>query len=151
MLMPEILNLLLVLLLQLVRAVHPIKQPNRAIVQVEFLMMQIMHLGLAVEKVIATVHSGSVEKLIGQVDPERQHMAVQQLRRKRDGQRVGENLLNRMSKLSSECDWCSEPVMFFVDPLVKVWDVQQTVAVVEQSLAYDEAEKDVPQDFRDAR
>ena len=60
---------------------HPVQQPNGPIIQIELLMVQIMHLGLIAEEIIATMHGGRFDQLQRQEDPKGDHMAVQQLRR----------------------------------------------------------------------
>lgn len=108
---------------QNIRPMNPIQQPNGPIVQIELLMMKIMVLGLIMEEIIATMHSSSIEQLPRQKDPKGQDMAVEELRRQRNWQGVGEDLLEWVCELRRKGDWRCEFVVFLVDSSVQEWDV----------------------------
>lgn len=63
-----------------IRPMQPIKKSNGAVVQVKFLVMQIMHLRFTSKEIIPTVHGGSIEELVCQISPKGQDMAPQDLR-----------------------------------------------------------------------
>lgn len=51
-------------LLQLIRSMHPIQQPQRSIIQIELLMMKIMRSSLVTKEIISTVNRRRIDKLI---------------------------------------------------------------------------------------
>ena len=111
------LTLILSLLLsgKYIRTMQPIKQTNGSIIQIELFMMQIMHFRLASEEVISAMHRGGIEELIRQIRPEGQDVAAQDLRRQRNGQGIGKNMLNGMRILGRQGDRGDEPMMALVD------------------------------------
>lgn len=102
-------------LLQLIRSMRPIQQPQRSIIQIELLMMKIMRSSLVTKEIISTVNRRRIEKLISQEYPEGHNMASQQLRRQGDRQCISEDVFNRMGELRSQSDRSSESVMFLMD------------------------------------
>lgn len=102
-------------LLQLIRSMHPIQQPQRSIIQIELLMVKIMRPSLATKEIISTVNGRRIDKLISQEYPKSHNVASQQLRRQGDRQCISEDVLNRMGELRSQRDRSSESVMFLMD------------------------------------
>ena len=52
------------MLLQLIRPMHPVQQPQRPIIQIELLMVKIMRSCLVPKEIIPTVNRRRVDKLI---------------------------------------------------------------------------------------
>lgn len=74
-------------------------------------------------------------------------MTMQDLRRKRDWQCVGEDLLNWVSILGCQCDRCGETMMLLMNEFVEVRNMQQAMTVVEQCLAHQKAENEISSQF----
>lgn len=128
---------------------YPVQQPDRPVVQIELLMVKVMHLGLVPEEIIATVHRGRVEQLKGQKQPERQYMCPHDLRRNRDRKCVGKDLLDRMGELRGQGDGRGELVVFLVDAHVEVGEVEEPVAVVEEGFPEQHTDEEIPDEFRE--
>lgn len=64
------LSLFLLSLFKLIRPMQPIQKANGPIVQVELLVMQIVHFRLVFEEIVPTMYSRSVDELVGQEGPE---------------------------------------------------------------------------------
>ena len=60
---------------------HPVQEPDRSEVDHRFLMMRIVLLCNAAEKIISTMHGRGFQELIGQKQPEGYDMALQYHRR----------------------------------------------------------------------
>lgn len=115
---------------------HPIQHPNRPIIQIKLLMMQIMHPCLAPEEIIPTMHRRRIEQLVRQIHPEREHMAADNLRRKRDGQHVREDMLDRVRVLRGQRDGRREAVVELVDFRVEEGVVEEAMSIVKQRFAH---------------
>lgn len=86
--------------------------------------MQIMHLRFTSEKIIPTVHGGSIEELVCQISPKGQDMAPQDLRRQGNRDGIGEDVLDRMCILSSQGDGSNEAMMPLVNADVEPGDME---------------------------
>lgn len=120
---------------QPIRPMHPIQHPNRSIIQIKLLMMQIMHPGLPRKEIIPTMHCRGIEQFIRQKHPKGQHMGPQNLRREGDGQRVREDMFNGVGVLRGQRDRRGKAVVEFVDSGIENGVVEEAVAVVEHRFA----------------
>lgn len=112
-------------------------------------MMQIMHLRLPHQEIIPTMHRRRPKQLVPQKRPERQNMASQDLRGEGYREDIREDLLNGMCVLCGKRDWSSEAVVLLVDADVKVWSVEEAVAVVKEGFAEEEADDEVADEFEE--
>ena len=128
---------------------YPIQQANRPIIQVELLMMEIVHFGFIPEEIIPTVHGRRIEQLKRQKGPKGQHMATHNLRRDGDRKRVGEDLFDRMGELSRQRDRRRKLVVFLVNAHVEVGDVEEWVTVVEEGFAKKETQGYISKELAD--
>lgn len=130
---------------------QPIQAADTPEVDIELLMMQIMHLGLGGEEIETAVHGGRVEQLPGEKGPEAQDVDVQDLRRETDRQDIGDQMLDRVRVNGRQRHGRREPVMHLVDAAVDARVVQQPVRVVEEHLAHGQAQHEVPRHLGHAR
>jgi len=64
---------------QTICPMQPIQNSDRPIVHIELLMMRVVHLRLPVKEVISTMYRCRIEELPGEIRPEHQDMAAQDL------------------------------------------------------------------------
>lgn len=83
------------------------------------------------KEVEAAVNSGSLDQLPSYKRPHGQDVSSEQYWRKDNWDRVGYNMLNGMGILRGEGDWCCELVVDFVDATIEVWNVEQSMGIVE--------------------
>ncbi|WEW61909.1 hypothetical protein PRK78_007409 [Emydomyces testavorans] len=126
---------------------QPVQQPNRPIVQIELLMMLVMHPRHAAHEIIPAMHHRRVGQLVPQKRPERHEVAVQQRGRQRDRQDVGGEVLERVRVLRGERDGRGEVVVQLVDACVEEAVVEQAVGVVEEGFAEEQAGEEVEGEF----
>ena len=139
--------LVLCLPLQLICPMHPIQKSNRAIIQIELLMMQIMHACLAREEIIPAMHCRRVHQLVAHVQPKCQDVAAQDLRRQCDWQDICKELLDWVRVLRRDSNGGSEAMVLLVDVFVKHGKgVEEAVDIVEEDFAEDERESNISGD-----
>lgn len=146
---PCIVSRLVVLLsppLQSIGAMKPIQEPNRAKVQVKFLMVQIMKSSLAGKEIIPAMDGGGINQLIRHIQPKCDDMALQQLRRNSNRQDVCENLLDRMGVLGRQGNGRSEPVMAFMDARIEHRLMEKSMAIVEEDFTHEDRKEKIPDD-----
>lgn len=126
---------------------NPVQQPNPPKVDIKPLMMAIMLLRRAVEKVIATVHRRRLNQLPRNKQPERQHMHAQHNRRHHNRQRVRDDMLHRVRILRGKGHRRRELVVRLMNASVQGTPVQQPVGVVEHDLAGQDTNQNVARDL----
>jgi hypothetical protein len=116
-----------------------IQNPQRAKVNDKLLMMQIMHLCRIIKEIITAMNSRRFHEFKSEKDPIGDNVAHEDFRRDRYRQDVGEEVLERVSILSCECDGGGEAVMLLVDADIEGLGVEQSVGVIKEDLAQKEA------------
>ena len=67
------------------------------------------------------------------------------------GQDGGQDMFNRVRELCCECGRCIEMMMVFVNTLVQIWYMKESMYVVEDDFAANDGEDTVTQKFVDRR
>ncbi|KND86965.1 hypothetical protein TOPH_08444, partial [Tolypocladium ophioglossoides CBS 100239] len=129
--------------LPLIRPVRPVQQPNPPKVHVKALMMAVVLPRRAAQEVVAAVHRRRLDQLPGHKRPHGQHVRAQHQRRQRHGQRIGDDVLDRVRVLRGKGHGRREAVVRLVDAPVEDAHVQQPVRVVEEHLARGDAQRQV--------
>jgi hypothetical protein len=114
---------------------QPIQKPQRPEINHKLFMMQIMHLRCIVKEIITTMNRRRFQEFEGEKEPVGEDMAFKDLRRKRDRENVGEEVLERMSVLSCERDGGGEAVVLLVDADIESLGMEQSVRVIEENFA----------------
>lgn len=144
-----ILQLLLIALAQVIRAMQPIQHANDAEINYELLVMRIMASRNAAQEIVPAVHRRGLQQLQAYPREIRQHVHVEQLCRDDEREQVRKQVLDRMCVLRREGHGRREEVVLLVDALVQRRGVQEPVDVVEEDLAHGETEDDVADEFEE--
>jgi len=92
------------------------------------------------------MHGRRLHQHKAQEQPVREDVRAYDLRRDRDGQEVGEEVLGGMRELGGEGDGGDEAVVEFVDGCVEEGMVEEAVGVVEEEFAKEDTGGELPED-----
>jgi len=118
---------------------HPIQKPQRTKIAPAFLMMLIMTPRQHPKNIIPTMRNHRLQRRQCPKSPSGKHMTAQQLWRQPQRQDRGNQVFERMSILSSQCNGSFELMVLVVYGFVARWKVEEAVRVVEEEFADEDA------------